>query len=409
MSVNKLNDNKLKALMKKPVEKESWIADGDGLAIRAQTSGNLTWYYRYRLGGRDSKLERLLLGKYPDLTLSAARKLRDKCRAWLAENKDPRFMQDKETKETLKPVTVKDALEYWVNNYAAHNRKYPEKDRAQLQVHIYSQIGSIPLDMADRRHWLSAFEQISRKGSPVAAGCVLQVCKQALKFCDRRGYATSTVLEQLTVPDVGKRPGKRDRVLTDAELGSVWRLLQGNGIQIYYRDMIRLMTVFCARTREIRLSTWNEWDLDAKLWIVPKENSKTGERITRPIPDRVIPWLVDMRQRNDGPFILGEVRERDTVSQFGRRLYKHKSLKHSEKWSHHSLRHTFITKNADLGAPPHIVELLAGHELGGVFSVYNKGEYLPEKLQVLNRYLDRLELLAEPQENVIPATFNKTA
>ena len=41
MSVNKLNDNKLKALLKKPVEKESWIADGDGLAIRAQTSGNL--------------------------------------------------------------------------------------------------------------------------------------------------------------------------------------------------------------------------------------------------------------------------------------------------------------------------------------------------------------------------------
>lgn len=76
MSVNKLNDNKLKALLKKPVEKESWIADGDGLAIRAQTSGNLAWYYRYRLGGRDSKLERLLLGKYPDLPLAAARKLR---------------------------------------------------------------------------------------------------------------------------------------------------------------------------------------------------------------------------------------------------------------------------------------------------------------------------------------------
>lgn len=394
MSVNKLNDNKLKALLRKSVEKESWIADGDGLAIRAQTSGNLTWYYRYRLGGRETKLERLLLGKYPDLSLSAARKLRDKCRSWLAENKDPRFMLDRDTQETLKPVTVKDALEYWVNNYAAHNRKYPEKDRSQLQVHIYSKIGSIPLHMAERRHWLSALEQITRKGSPVAAGCVLQVCKQALRYCDRRGYATSTALEQLTIPDVGKKHGKRDRVLTDVELGGLWRLLHSNEIQMYYQDMLLLITVFCARTGEVRLSTWDEWDLNAKLWTVPKENSKTGERITRPIPDRVIPWLVDMRQRNKGPFILGEVREPDAVSQFGRRLYKHKALNHGEGWSLHSLRHTFITKNADLGAPPHIVELLAGHELGGVFSVYNKGEYLPEKLQVLNRYFDRLELLA---------------
>lgn len=402
MSVNKLNDNKLKALLKKPVEKESWIADGDGLAIRAQTSGNLTWYYRYRLGGRDTKLERLLLGKYPDLSLSAARKLRDKCRSWLAENKDPRFMLDRDTQETLKPVTVKDALEYWVNNYAAHNRKYPEKDRSQLQVHIYSKIGSIPLHLADRRHWLSALEQITRKGSPVAAGCVLQVCKQALRYCDRRGYATSTALEQLTIPDVGKKHGKRDRVLTDVELGGLWRLLHSNEIQTYYQDMFLLITVFCARTGEIRLSTWDEWDLNAKLWTVPKENSKTGERITRPIPDRVIPWLVDMCQRNKGPFILGEVREPDAVSQFGRRLYKHRTLNHGEGWSLHSLRHTFITKNADLGAPPHIVELLAGHELGGVFSVYNKGEYLSEKLQVLNCYLDRLELLVANVNTMIP-------
>nr|WP_321271551.1 integrase arm-type DNA-binding domain-containing protein [uncultured Tolumonas sp.] len=409
MSVNKLNDNKLKALVKKPVEKESWIADGDGLAIRAQTSGNLTWYYRYRLGGRGSKLERLLLGKYPDLPLSAARKLRDKCRTWLAENKDPRFMLDQDIQETLKPVTVKDALEYWINNYSVHNRKYPEKDRSQLQVHIYSKIGSIPLHMADRRHWLSALEQITRKGSPVAAGCVLQVCKQALRFCDRRGYATSMALEKLTITDVGKKHGKSDRVLTDVEMGSLWRLFQSDEIQIYYRDMIRLIMIFCARTGEIRLSTWDEWDLDANIWTVPKENSKTGECITRPIPDRVIPWLVDMRQRNDGPYILGEVRKSDAVSQFGRRLYKHKSLNHGRGWSLHNLRHTFITKNADLGAPPHIVELLAGHELGEVFGIYNQGEYLPEKLQVLNRYYDRLELLAEPQENVIPTTFGKTA
>ncbi|NCB55904.1 MAG: site-specific integrase [Gammaproteobacteria bacterium] len=403
MATNKLNDNKLKALLKNLPEKETWIADGEGLALRMQRGGNLSWYFRYRLGGRNSKLERLFIGKYPDLPLAAARKLKDKCRNWLADNKDPRFMLDRITQEALKPVTVKDALEYWLNNYAVHNRKNHEKHRSQLIAHIYPKIGAMPLSMAERRHWLDALENISRKGSPVAAGYVLQMCKQALRYCDRRGYATSTALERLTIPDVGKKQEKDDRVLTDSELSDLLKWLNTNRIQPYYRDLIKLMLVFCARTKEVRLSTWDEWDFDAKLWTVPKDNSKNGIRITRPIPDRVIPWLVDMRQHNNGPFILGEFKEGTTVSQYGRILYKR--LKHKEPWTLHNLRHTFITKNADLGAAPHVVELLAGHELGGVFSIYNRGEYLSEKLQVLNCYLDRLELLAEPQKNVIAATF----
>ena len=407
MSVNKLTDNKLKALLRNPPETEKWIADGDGLTLRAQCSGNLTWYYRYRLGGRESKGERLCLGKYPDLPLAAARKLKDKCRAWLAESKDPRFMLDNESQQSLAPVTDKDALDYWLDNYAVYNRKNHERHRAQLNKHIYSVIGSLPLHLTDRRHWLDALEAITRKGSPVAAGYVLQMCKQALRYCDRRGYATSMVLERLTIPDVGKKQAKDDRVLTDNELRDLWCWLMNDGVQPYYRDLMKLITVFCARTKELRLSTWDEWDLENKLWTVPKENSKNGNRITRPIPDRVLPWLVEMRQRNNGPYILGELKENTAVSQNTRGFYNR--LKHKEKWTIHNLRHTFITKNADLGAPPHIVELLAGHELGGVFSIYNRGEYLPEKLQVLNRYLDRLELLAEPQENVIPATFNRTA
>jgi integrase len=405
MATSKLNDNKLKSLARNPPEKEIWVADGDGLALRIQKAGALSWYFRYRLGGRDSKLERLFIGKYPDLSLAAARKLKDKCRNWLADNRDPRFMLDREKQETLKPVTVKDVLEYWLNNYAVHNRKNHETHRSQLERHIFPHIGSIPLNLVERRHWLTALERITHNGSPVAAGYVLQMCKQALRYCDRRGYGTSNALEGLTIPDVGKKQSKRDRVLTDIELGDVWRWVNNNGIQPYYRDLIRLIAVFCARTQEVRLSTWDEWDLESKLWTVPKDNSKSGTRITRPIPERVIPWLIDMRQRNGDHFILGSVKTPEAVSQQGRTFYQR--LKHRESWTLHNLRHTFITKNADLGAPPHIVELLAGHELGGVFSIYNRAEYLPEKLIVINNYIDRLELLAKKTENVISTNFSR--
>ncbi|WP_445396571.1 tyrosine-type recombinase/integrase [Zobellella sp. An-6] len=407
MAKNKLNDNKIKRLLRSPPDKDQWVSDGEGLSGKLTKRGTLAWYFRYRLGGRGTKEDKLPLGSYPGLSLAAARKLRDQCREWLANNEDPRFKLNATAQEALKPVTVRDALEYWLDNYAAHNRANHDKHRRQLEVHIFPQIGKLPLNLADRRQWLTALERISHNGSPVAAGYVLQMCKQALRYCDRRGYATSTALEGLTIPDVGKKQGKRDRVLTDAELGGLWRWLDNNGVQPYYRDLLRLITAFCARTQEIRLSTWAEWDLEARLWTVPEANSKTGTRIIRPIPERVIPWLEEMRRSNDGPYLLGQLKKPEAVSQQGRTFYKR--LKHREPWTLHNLRHTFITKNADLGAPPHVVELLAGHELGGVFAVYNRSQYLPEKLEVLNRWLDRLELLAEAPDNVIPASFNRTA
>lgn len=407
MATNKLNDNNLKRLLRTPPDKDQWLSDGEGLSGRLTKNGTLAWYFRYRLGGRNTKEDKLPLGSYPDLTLAAARKLREQCRAWLANNEDPRFKLNAAAQEMLKPVTVQDALEYWLDNYAVHNRVNHAKHRRQLEVHIFPLIGKLPLNLADRRQWLAALERISHNGSPVAAGYVLQMCKQALRYCDRRGLATSTALEQLTIPDVGKKQGTRDRVLTDAELGSLWRWLNNNGIQPYYRDLTRLITAFCARTQEIRLSTWDEWDLDAQLWTTPEGHSKSGKRIVRPIPDRVMPWLEGMRRSNSGPYILGSLKQPYAVSQQGRSF--HKRLQHREPWTLHNLRHTFITKCADLGAAPHVVELLAGHELGGVFAIYNRSQYLPEKLEVLNRWLDRLELLDEAPDNVIPASFNRTA
>ncbi len=55
----------------------------------------------------------------------------------------------------------------------------------------------------------------------------------------------------------------------------------------------------------------------------------------------------------------------------------------------------------DLGIPPHIVELLLGHSLGGVMAVYNRSLYLPEKLDALNKWLDRLDVLSTRHENVV--------
>ncbi len=70
------------------------------------------------LGGRESTSIKLKLGNYPELSLKTAREKREQCRSWLAEGKDPRHQLYATRQETQKPVTVKDALEYWIKEYA---------------------------------------------------------------------------------------------------------------------------------------------------------------------------------------------------------------------------------------------------------------------------------------------------
>ncbi|WP_237043451.1 hypothetical protein [Photobacterium kishitanii] len=48
-----------------------------------------------------------------------------------------------------------------------------------------------------------------------------------------------------------------------------------------------------------------------------------------------------------------------------------------------------------------MVEQLLGHSLGGVMAIYNRSQYLPEKKAALELWLDRLDLLINPADNVL--------
>ena len=396
---NKLSDKKLKALLGSERAAPTMIADGEGLSVKVSVQGSVSWVFAYRLGGRGSKLERITLGRYPDMPLKLAREKREQCRQWLAGGLDPKTEIELSTEETLKPVTVKDALEYWLVNYARRKRSDEELVRAQLRKHIYPRLGRYPLTRCETRHWVACFDEINQT-KPMTAGRMFQISKQALRFCKVRRYAASDALAILTIQDVGQPSGQRDRVLSDSELADVWRCTDGDDQQPYYLRLLKMLVLFGARTMEVRLSRWSEWDFTSWIWTVPKEHSKTREKIVRSIPEAIRPWLEELkRETGKTGLLLGEERTRQAVSLKGRRLFK--DFHHNEPWTLHDLRRTFSTGLNNMGIAPHIVELLLGHALPGVMAIYNRSLYLPEKLDALNKWYDRLELLAGNHQNVV--------
>ncbi|EQC0068489.1 tyrosine-type recombinase/integrase [Serratia marcescens] len=396
--LNKLSDKRLRNLQGTPRQKIEFFADGAGLSAKLSKVGGISWVFTYRLVG--AKLHRLTLGNYPDMSLKQARDSRDKCRSWLADGKDPKMQFNLTMEASLKPVTVKDALQYWITEYATDNRANVERHKAQLEKHIYPYIGGMALSDCETRYWLKCFDRIKRE-SPVAAGYIFQMCKQALKFCRVRRYAVSNHLDDLTIPDVGKKQQKRDRVLTDSEIGQLWCFSNSDELfSSYYSSLLIMLIVFGCRSQEARLSEWKEWDLEQWLWTVPKEHSKSGEKIIRPVPVRLREFITELNSHNkQSGYLLGVVKKSEAVSQTGRNMYKR--LNHAEPWTLHDLRRSFATKLNELGIAPHVVEQLLGHTMPGVMAIYNRSQYLPEKLDALNKWIDRLEVLAGNHENVI--------
>lgn len=174
--MGKLFDKHLKAVLNRNHKKTFVLSDGEGLGARVSPLGAVQWQFRYYI---DKKEKRLDLGRYPDVSLVKARELARQYREWLAEGYDPKIQRALSRKETLTPITVKDALEYWLNEYADENRTNSEKHRSQFQRHIYPYIGELPLAQTETFHWIECFDRIrkgvrgERRPAPVAAGYIM--------------------------------------------------------------------------------------------------------------------------------------------------------------------------------------------------------------------------------------------
>ncbi|CAH6969595.1 Site-specific integrase [Vibrio crassostreae] len=403
MAENKLSDSKLKTLLSKPTGKQVTLADGLGLSARVSPVGGISWLFRYR-DSLSKKQIWLSLGKYPDLSIKQAREERDKVREWLANGKDPKIERKMSIQSKLSPVTVKDALDHWIEKYASENRSNHARHLAQFERWVYPTIGWMPLSQVSKHHWIECFEARSTK-YPVAAGYVLRNVQQAIKFCEKRGYEVNRDVLDIDFDTIGaKRQSKKSRRLIEDEswheFESLVKWLNTARIFPYYKNLIILLVSFGARTQEVRLSKSDEWDLDNLVWTVPPENNKTKKKdqskgqsgeIKRPIPPQLVPMIQTLIKESRNGYILGEMKTAEAVSAWGGSVWK--LVSHDEKWTFHDLRRTVATGMNDLGVHPHIVESMLGHSIAGVAGIYNRSHYLREKKDALEVWIAKLESL----------------
>src|SRR5690606_14098864 len=264
-----------------------WISDNLYLQIREQ--GTRSWLFRYWVDGKPKVIG---LGATRDVTLAEARDRADRLRIEIRDGGDPagqrraargeRRAERVATVATTVPTFEECAREY-INSHEAgwKNDKHRAQWRSTLKTYAYPVIGKMPVNEIGIDDVLKVLKPIWTTKAPTAGNLRGRIDK-ILGWATAMGYRTGDnpasrdgPLAHL-LPPLGKvkREKKHHAAVPYREVPAVVAEIRKLGSTSANALLFTILTA--ARTGETLGATWDEIDLDEKLWAVPAARMKAG-------------------------------------------------------------------------------------------------------------------------------------
>lgn len=381
-----ISDTKLRTIHGKPYSGPQEVADADGLSVRISPKGVIQFQYRYRWQG---KAQRLGLGRYPAIALKDARLITAELRNLYFKGADPRTYFEEKSENLM---TVAECLDYWFDNYVRVSLRPKTQALYQSTVmkRMYNAFPRRPAASITVKQWVDLLTEEERD-NPRRTRQVLSQLRSAISWCMRRQVIDSCAIMGIQPRDFGTRADVGDRVLSYHELAQIWLAIERSRASTSNKLLHQMLMLWGARLSELRLATRLEFDLTEKVWIVPKEHSKMGNIIRRPIFEQIEPLLERaMTTYKDILFPGAEIHEPLTIAAANRFVNRIRGEMDLGYWRTHDFRRTLVTRLSEMDVEPHVTERMLGHELGGVMAVYNKHDWIEAQRKAYELHADKL-------------------
>jgi integrase len=394
ISTEKLTDHRVKHVAA-PAEGriELWdsVLPGLGLRVAAASSkhqiGIKTWFVRYRTAGTQRRLK---LGTYPTLGLAEARNVARQIFTEVGNGGDP-SEQKRERASRAKAEAFDRVAELFVTRYAKQkNRSWQETERI-LKRYVTPVWGSRPIREITRRDVIELLDDMVDRGAPVMAKQTHATVRKLFYWAVDRDILETSPCVRVPVP---ARAAERDRVLTESELRSVW--LACEALKWPFGPLVRLLMLTGQRRDEVATMRWPDVNLDAALWTIPRELTKSDRAHEVPL-STLAREIIGSLPKVDQSLVFttnGKV----AVAGFSNAKRRLDHLSGIGDWHLHDLRRTAASGMARLGVAPHVVEKVLAHKTGtisGVAAIYNRHGYLAEKRDALERWAREVFRVAE--------------
>ena len=340
-----------------PREKLYEVRDSEvrGLTLRVTPTGVKTWVL---VRWVRPNTERIKIGRWPDLSIKAAR---DAARVLIG-----RIATGDKPADQRRAARAESTLgELWVaylQKHARPNKRSWRNDELQYQKHLQGwerrRLSSITRrDVTRLRDQITAKDR--PKGGPIAGNRVLALLSSMW------GWAVREQDLQLPNPCYAvkrEREVPRDRYLTAPELPSFLR-----GVREYklasVRDAVLLLLFTGQRKATVLGLRWADVDLKHRLWTIPAADAKAGRAIEVPLVPEVVEILRRRRAVTKGKATAFSFPASGIRHHF-EKLVAVAELQHG--LTPHDLRRTLATWMIQTGAGMEVVGKLLGHAPQGI-------------------------------------------
>ena len=361
----------------------------------SNSEGRRDWLLRYR--PRRQAQKAVALGAYPAVSLSMARQRAGAIVAAAKRGIDLIATEEREEQAQRAAQAKARPLAEIANEYldsVKHLRSWRSIE-SRTRCHIIPKLGNKPVGEVTRADVVDFLDRLER-----GEGLRHQVnrCRETLRAI----FAYAIERELVTVnPVVGVSKRKvetpRDRTLTADELTALWMAIEK--LPELPRAYFRVVLLTGARRNEVRGMAWSELDLDAGLWRLPAERTKSGRPFELPLSAPVLETLRTLPRI--GPMVFAFDGKRPmTVHQLIERVRRDAGLPDVRL---HDLRRTLRTGLAELGVSFEVAERVLNHAMPGLQAVYNRHSYAAEKRTALVLWAEHVLSLTTKREAKVVA------
>jgi integrase len=386
------------------------------LYLHVLKSGKATWLIRYSFNGIRKQLKLGAYGKPPrGLTLKLAKDEAAKKVQLVTEGKDPKQQVKDNVEQSV--LTVNLVAEQWLK-WKSPRIANPQIPERILKKDILPAIGTMSVKDVQSGDILDLVETIYKSGRPTIANDALGYCKQLFKYAVKKNHIKFNPALAISQEDAGGKEKSRTRNLTFDEIEVVLQVMRDNKDQFTRENYIAICLLMALGVRKCELiaASWQEFDLEKQMWMLPEERTKKdAPAINIPLPDQVIPFLKELEVRacdSDYLFPARRASKRrayisdDTLNHalatlFGipssyqkKKGFLPPNLMGSKGIQHfviHDLRRTCRTRLSEFDVQYEVKEICLNHTLKGIALVYDGWQYYEKRKEALTLLAGKLE------------------
>ncbi|WP_367160157.1 integrase arm-type DNA-binding domain-containing protein [Kozakia baliensis] len=395
--MSRLKPNQLTA-RKVETWKKGDLCDGGGLWLNASPTSR-GWTFRFTSPVTGKRRE-MGLGSAFDVPLAMARQRASEARILLAESIDPldrkREAEQARKLERASSITFEQVARGFIEEQAPgwKDKKAEPIWRRSLEQHIFPVFGGKPVNRVETDDVLAALRPIWETKTETASRLRSRI-ERILGYAKAHGWREGENaarwrghLDAILPPAAKVAKVTHHAAVDRKDIGKVMAsLATSDGLAA---KAVRFTCLTAARSGEVRAATWDEIDLQAKVWTIPPSRMKAGREHRVPLTDgalAILEAVKPLRDAEHGDLVFPGQKAGKALSDVALSKALH-SAASTKEVTIHGLRSTFRDWAAEeTHYPREVAEMALAHAIGDkVEAAYRRGDLFEKRREMMEEW-----------------------